>query len=140
VARPEEFMNPFGRNPMLDMARISIPKNPTLADTMYDRVVEAIAEFEKELDADHEVGARLTNFGASFTVTIENVGYHNPYLFKIYGVTLEGHRCTLIQHVSQLSILLIAVPAVHKPARRVGFLRDDASAPDSNTAEEDSAG
>jgi len=112
-------MDFFGQNRNLDLARISVPRNPTLADTMYERVIEAIADFERELDQNHEVGARLTNLGTTFTVAIESVGYHNPYLFKIHGLTQDGNRCTLLQHVSQLNILLVAIPAVHKPARRV---------------------
>lgn len=98
-----------------------IPKDHTMADTMYDRVIHAINDFEKDLDPDHEVGARLTNLGTSIVVAIDDIGYHNPFLLKIYGTTPEGHKCTLIQHLSQVNILLIALPAVHKPARRIGF-------------------
>ena len=42
---------------------------------MHERIVRSINRFEASLDQDHEVGARLVNFGANVTFHIEDVGY-----------------------------------------------------------------
>ena len=52
---------------------------------------------------------------------IENVGYWNPDLIKFTGLTGEGHRYELIQHVSQVNLLLVALPKTQAEPRRIGF-------------------
>ena len=102
------------------LAKMPHPDADTMADTMYRRVAKAIADFEANLGSYEEVGARLAQFGQAITIAITGIGYSNPYLFKIVGVTPEGDRCELIQHVSQVNILLVALKAKGEP-RRIGF-------------------
>jgi hypothetical protein len=54
---------------------------------------------------------------------IEGVGYFDPDLLTFYGTDEEGFKTQLIQHVSQLSVMLRAVPKAEpeEPARRIGF-------------------
>jgi len=105
-----------------------IRKDHTLADTMYDRLREQIAAFQNDLAEDEEVGASLTHFGKDTTIAIESLGYHNPGLIIFHGTTTtpDKHRVTLLQHLTQVNVLLIAIKV--KPgtkARRIGFeLRD----------------
>lgn len=97
------------------------PKSLNPAKWMHERIVSSINDFEKRLDSDHEVGARLVSFGSDVTFHIEDVGYWGPDMIIFHGVSTEGKRVQLLQHVSQLSVLLVAADKVHEKARRIGF-------------------
>jgi hypothetical protein len=83
-----------------------------------------IKDFEAELDDDHEIGAKLVSFGQNVTFHIEDRGYHGPDTITFYGSTETMEKVQLIQYMSQLSVLLIAVKKQHAKARRIGFTAD----------------
>ena len=88
---------------------------------MHERVVRWINDFEQSLDQDHEVGARLVTFGANTTFHIDDVGYWGPDIITFYGTGEDGKKVQLLQHISQLSVLLVAVDKVAPKAKRIGF-------------------
>jgi len=94
----------------------------TPAEWAYDRLVHYIRSFETQLDADHEVAMGFAGSDAG-VLTIEGVGYFAPDILTFFGRDEEGVKTQLIQHVSQLSVLLRAVPKSRpeEPARRIGF-------------------
>lgn len=96
--------------------------NYSLADTCYEHVTEEVMAFQKELDDEHEVGIMLTSFGKNIVMAVDDIGYQNPNLLYFYG-TVDGSYAQLIQHMSQLNFLLIAVKKQEpdKPPRRIGF-------------------
>lgn len=103
------------------------PKNQNLADEFHHRLIRWINDFHKSLDDEHEVGARLVTFGQSMTIHIEDIGYWNPSLISFKGRSEDGNPVELIQHVSQISVLLIALRRVRSdtPKRPIGFLNWD---------------
>jgi hypothetical protein len=120
-------MNFENMNSLLD--RSFAPKvegSANFASEFYTRLVTAINEFDEKLDEAHEVGARLVNFGASVTIHLTGLGYHNPSLIKFFGKTDNGEPVELIQHVSQISILLIKVKRtdLSGPKRKIGVQSD----------------
>ena len=92
------------------------------AEWTYERLGSYIRDFENELDQDHEVGARLVSFGQAILFHIESLGYYGPDIISFKGVTDKGENVKLIQNVSQLSVLLIAMPKRGEQAKRIGFL------------------
>jgi hypothetical protein len=94
---------------------------PSPAEWMYNRLVEYIKNFENKLDYEHEVGARLVSFGQSITFHISNIGYYGPDIISFYGTDEKGQAVQLIQHTSQLSVLLIAVEKKTDKPLRIGF-------------------
>ena len=56
---------------------------------------------------------------------IEGMGVYDPDIVTFYGSDPAGARTQLIQHVSQLSVILRALPKAAKeensPPRRIGF-------------------
>src|SRR5438093_1483893 len=112
-------MTTFGE--LISPATVAIPHNVNPAAWMYERIVRSINDFEERLDPDHEVGARLVSFAADSKIHIENVGYWGPDIIIFYGVDNDRKQVQLLQHISQLSVLLLAVPKLHKEARRIGF-------------------
>ena len=110
----------------------SAPAGKSQAESTYQRLLKYIGQFEAQLDRDHEVGGRFVAFGDDTHFHIADVGYWNPDLVTFDGFDKSGNRVKLIQHVSQLNVLLVAVrkttPAT-EPPRRIGFyLGGDADA------------
>lgn len=103
-------------------ALLTSPRNYKLADYTYEVIMERIKEFEDELDDDHEVAVKLAAFGQSVTMAVTDIGYSNPTTLIFYGY-VGNKKSTLIQHMSQLNFLLLAVEKAdpEKPPRRIGF-------------------
>lgn len=111
---------------MLDITQnipfLESPRDYAQADYQYEMLMEQIKEFESTLDQDHEVMLLLSSFGQSVTMLVEEIGYANPSLIFFYG-QVNGKDSTLVQHVNQLSFLIISVekPAERSQPRRIGF-------------------
>lgn len=93
-----------------------------MADYSFEVIMERIKEFEADLDDEHEVGIKLASFGQSTTMTVTDLGYSNPSTLVFYGY-VGDQAATLIQHMSQLNFLLLAVKKAdpEKPPHRIGF-------------------
>jgi hypothetical protein len=93
----------------LTMPRMPIvPKDHNLADEFHRRLINWINDFHKSLDNEHEVGAQLVNFGQTVT----------------FHINEQGETIKLVQHVSQISILLVAMKRNNatKPKNPIGFV------------------
>lgn len=87
-------------------------------------------EFEKSLDERHEVGARLVSFGNAVSFQVRQIGYAPPNLISFDGITDDGARVRLVQHVTQLSVLFIAMPIMEDKVKRpIGFVLPDEALP-----------
>ncbi|MEM8823504.1 MAG: DUF6173 family protein [Pseudomonadota bacterium] len=96
------------------------PKSP--AEWAYQRVILYLKAFEETLEDDQEAAMGFTG-GAGGVLHIQGIGFHAPDLITFTGTDAQGIRAQLIQHVSQLNVLLRAVPRPEtQPARdRIGF-------------------
>ena len=92
---------------------------------MFERLATYIKQFESRLDEEHEIGARLVSFGANLSFHIEDMGYFGPDMIVFYGKNEKGEPVQLIQHTSQLSVLLVAVRKQDARPRRIGFILDE---------------
>lgn len=61
--------------------------------------------------------------GDAGVLQIEGVGFFEPDILTFYGRDEDGLKTQLIQHVSQLNVVLRAIPKMEpeEPARRIGF-------------------
>jgi len=93
------------------------------ASEFYKRLVDWIKNFDANLDQTHEVGVRLVNFGQTVTFHLEDMSYWNPSLISFTGRKEDGQPVELIQHVSQISILLTSLPRENpnQPKSPIGF-------------------
>ncbi len=99
----------------------SPPKSP--AEWAHDRLVLYIRNFESQLAASDEIAMGFAG-GEAGVLRIEGLGYFDPDIITFYGRDEDGSKTQLIQHVSQLSVILRAVPKANpaeEPARRIGF-------------------
>ncbi len=109
--------------PKFNVTDIQAPTNQNLASEFYERLVKMINDFDEKLDEHHQVGMRLVSFGQNIQFHVEDLGYYNPSLIIFYGRTEDGQALQLIQHVSQISFLLMAVRRLNpkEPKKRIGF-------------------
>jgi len=104
------------------------------AEWTYERLSRQIAAFEAKLKPDEEIGGRMTASPADGAFQIEDLGWWGPDMIIFYGKSPQGRPIQLIQHVTQLNVLLTATPksTPADPPRRIGFelakrLRDKVS-------------
>lgn len=97
------------------------PPNP--AQWMHQRLVHQIIDFEKNLGPDHEVGGRFVEGPGNDPLHISNLASWGPDMILFMGEYADGRKFELIQHYSQVSILLMAVPKAKESdePRRIGF-------------------
>ncbi len=92
------------------------------AEWAYQRLILYIQNFEKMLDAEQEVAMGFTETGGGF-LRIEGLGHFDPDIVTFYGTDQTGAKVQLVQHVSQLNVLLRAMPkeSEAEEPRRIGF-------------------
>jgi hypothetical protein len=97
--------------------------NSNHASEFHKRLTKWINEFDSSLDQEHEVGVRLVSFGQAVTFHLESLSYWNPSLIFFRGTLEAGEPVELIQHVSQISVLLMKVRRRDpgQPKRTIGF-------------------
>lgn len=109
------------------------PETPYLASDMYRRIVALINNFESDMPDDMQAGGRLVSAG-NITFSIQDVGFWDPNMIVFYGELSDGSHVELVQHLSQLNLLLVAVKRTDdtdKPRRIIGFT--NAEEPDIET-------
>ena len=92
------------------------------AEWAYERLILYIQNFEKQLDGEHEVAMGFAG-GEAGVMRIEGMGYFDPDIVTFYGSDPTGARTQLVQHVTQLNVMLRALPkhVDQKEPVRIGF-------------------
>lgn len=92
------------------------------AEWAYERLILYIKNFEEMLDDEHEIAVGFTG-GNAGVLRIEGVGFFDPDIVTFYGKDEFGAKTQLIQHVSQLGVMLRALPkeASGQSPKRIGF-------------------
>jgi hypothetical protein len=128
---PEFKMPPLPPNPLVVNAEANY------ASEFHKRLAKWISDFDAGLDEAHEVGVRLVNFGQTVVFHLESMGYWNPSLITFSGRTDDGNPVDLIQHVSQISVLLMKLPRQDPstPKHPIGFATEAESGPETQSSE-----
>ena len=97
-------------------------KGKSPAESAYDRIILYIRNFETQLNADQEVAMGFAGSEAGI-LRIDGLGFFAPDILTFYGTDDAGMKNQLIQHVSQLSVMLQARPKANPTdaPRRIGF-------------------
>ena len=98
------------------------PESKSPARWAYERLILYIRNFEQTLDNQHEVAMGFTG-GDAGVIRIEGMGYFDPDIVTFYGTDQDGAKTQLIQHVTQLNVMLRALPKQvdHDKPSRIGF-------------------
>ena len=116
AAKPSNFALPINTGILTPHLSQTNPAKCT-----YLKFIEYIFNFEKSLDDNHEIGARLVSFASEVTFYIQEVGYCGPLVISFSGCSENGDKLQLLQHVSQLNILLVAMEKRGDEPVRIGF-------------------
>jgi len=92
------------------------------AQWAYERLIIYVQNFEKQLDGEHEVAMGFTG-GETGVMRIEGMGFFDPDILTFYGSDQAGVKTQQVQHVTQLNVMLRALPKMDKTveAQRIGF-------------------
>jgi len=98
------------------------PSQKSPAQWAYERVVLYLQKFEEGLDSNHEAAIGFTGADAG-VLRIEGMGYFDPDILTFYGSDPAGGKTQLVQHVSQLNVMLRTLPKQVQDAapNRIGF-------------------
>jgi hypothetical protein len=126
LPRCHEVHTKGGRTSPAAAAPASIKEKPvdkkSAAEWAYERLILYIQNFEKTLDNEHEVAMGFVG-GNAGVLKIEGMGYFDPDIVTFYGSDAAGSKTQLVQHVTQLSVILRALPKPRTQAEpeRIGF-------------------
>lgn len=98
-----------------------------LAHTMYDALAAQMKKFEDSLANDEEVGAALASFGTQVTISVRSIEYRNPHLMIFKGEAPDGKLVELVQHTSQVNLLLVRMKVTDRKPHRIGFIGEEAT-------------
>jgi hypothetical protein len=100
------------------------PDQKSPAEWAYERLILYIQKFEESLGDGDEIAMAFTGGdGLADAVRIEGMGFFAPDLLSFYGRDATGARTQIVQHVSQLTVRLRALPKPEPEVapRRIGF-------------------
>lgn len=96
---------------------------PTHAQIMYDNIVDRIKRFEAKLPDNMQAGGCLVSAPGTI-FSISTVTYMDPDLIIFTGLLPDGSTVELLQHVTQVNLLMVAVQRtdnLNQPRREIGF-------------------
>ncbi len=97
------------------------PEPAPNAKAVYEQLRRAAAEFHERLSPEHAAGVRVLSFGHALVVLQPEVRCLEPGMIRLDGVDESGHPVQVLQHVSQISLGLVAVPRRDQAPRTVRF-------------------
>jgi hypothetical protein len=99
---------------------VRMRENP--AEWAFVRLSKLIEDYEKGLDKDEEIAARIVGLPGDGVMQIEDVGFWGPDFILFLGRNNEGKPVRLIQHYAQINVLLDArKKPEEREAKRIGF-------------------
>ncbi len=97
------------------------PRLLSQAESIVESLTRQIIEFEKTIDECQEVGFRLVGAPDQSTIHIERIQCEGGALLVFFGRNQDGREVRVLQHASQVSVLLTALPKIAEKAHRIGF-------------------
>ena len=88
------------------------------------RLEGLIEDFKNKLKPNEDYSCRVSS--GCFVLEVDDVGFWNPDFVIFRGHTVDGARTQLSQHISQINLLLSAVPRFgNAPRKQIGFAHHD---------------
>lgn len=111
----------MAENLLPKMPRIDIPRPPNFAEYAIKAIYEEFADFEARLDADQEIGMCIVGGPTGLCFHVREVYRYGGDKLVFVGVDANSKPVRLMQHLTQLNLLMTAVPKVGPTAVRIGF-------------------
>lgn len=98
----------------------AMQKKNNPAGYMHERLVEMIRAHQSRIPDDFELGLQVIG-GAAPAFHLRSITYSNPDILIFIGKDPDGNLIQLMQHHSQMSVVLLAMPKLEEQAYRIGF-------------------
>ncbi len=108
-------------NAVMDDFHDTMHKKNNPAGYARDRMVTLINSFQAKMSDDVEVGISVVGSGSAASFRLRDVRASNPDIIIFDGLDDNGNNVQLIQHYSQMAVVLIARPKADDKAYRIGF-------------------
>ena len=79
-----------------------------------------IAAHEKLLSENEELGVYVVG-GSAPTFHLRSIAYSNPEILRFIGKDADGNTVQLIQHHTQMGIMVVSMPKLEEKVYRIGF-------------------
>ncbi|UTY48459.1 hypothetical protein EPK84_17605 [Sinorhizobium fredii] len=113
-----DLVNQMGRAAEEAMALAHRRNNP--AGFMHERIMGVIAAQQDRLSNEYELGVQVIG-GAAPPFHLRDIRYSNPDILIFIGKDDDGKIVQLMQHHTQMSVMLVAVPKLEEAPYRIGF-------------------
>lgn len=106
---------------MIDIAEL---QQNSIAEVVATNLYKIIIDYQNKLSETQDVAMSVVSFNTNTTIIVESIGYIGYNLILFEGMDSSGKPLKLVQHVSQLNFLLMAVPKPDPeiPKRKIGFV------------------
>lgn len=91
------------------------------AGYMLERARELVKDFEITIGNDAEVGMSVAGAAAGAPIRLRSISVSNPDMLIFDGIDDNGAIVRLVQHHSQMSVLLVAIPKLQEKPFRIGI-------------------
>jgi len=100
----------------------SVLKNPALASTFYDQLQEAINRELEQLGKVEQLAVYYQGPSGA-PLLVADLGYHNPYLIKLYCKNERDEHRVVLAHMNSVQLLLaVEKVEIRSPKRTIGFV------------------
>ncbi len=122
VSHADPAVRTAEQSPLPDAVARKPLEDKSPADWAYERLILYIQNFEEQLDSEHEIAMGFAG-SDSGVMRIEGIGFFEPDIVTFYGTDENGIKTQLVQHVTQLNVMLraLAKPKLSEPPARIGF-------------------
>jgi hypothetical protein len=116
-----------GRNTTMDLQKAMdgvlepIRKKANPAGYALERVVPLIETFQNTIGDEVEVGISVVGSGSAVPFRLRAIRVSDPDILIFDGINERGNVVQLLQHYSQMAIMLVAVPKLEQKPFRIGF-------------------
>jgi hypothetical protein len=86
-----------------------------------ERLNQLISSFQTNLAEDVEVGISVVGSGSAAPFRLRSIKASNPDILILDGIDDNNNAVRLLQHYSQMAIMLVAVPKLEGKPFRIGF-------------------
>ncbi|MEQ9636603.1 MAG: hypothetical protein RLW68_11045 [Devosia marina] len=113
-------MPPIHRPPsMAEVLRDSNKQRDNPAGYTFASLKREVERFQRGLDEEHEMGMLMA--GGIGAIHLRSIKPVDPDLFVFDGLDESQRDVRVIQHYSQVSLVLVALPKLEEQAHRIGF-------------------
>src|SRR5687767_10882094 len=115
------MINRFEIGNAIEEATKSIDRKNNPAGYALERLTQLIASFQNDLAKDVEVGISVGGSGSAAPFRLRSIKASNPDILILDGIDDNNNAVRLLQHHSQMAIMLVAVPKLEEKPFRMGF-------------------